>query len=147
MSNPLEHLSALEHHRQKVNQWIVRKKWDKSLFHLARLENEIEELRGHLKDLRKGKKMGKLIGDHKIPPEMLEILDNQRKERTRWAVYQNHDIGHRDVGHIRYLAIGPNNSLQEAPSKMPDTKGIIGWRYIFIGWVDEEKGVIVEEST
>jgi hypothetical protein len=61
---------------------------------------------------------------------------------TRWAAYQNHDLGHYDIGHLKFLAVGPQNTFKETPPRMPDTQSTIGWRYVFVGFVDLPTGAI-----
>lgn len=62
---------------------------------------------------------------------------------TRWAAYQNHDLGHRDLGHLRFLAVGPDNSCPVAPERLPDMAGQINWRYVLVGYVDLDTGKIL----
>lgn len=62
---------------------------------------------------------------------------------TRWAAYQNAAFDSTMFGHVRFLAIGPNNTLTTAPPRFPDTMEP-GWKYLFKGWVDLEKGVVIE---
>jgi hypothetical protein len=64
---------------------------------------------------------------------------------TRWAVYENHDLGHRGLGHLKFLAVGPQNTLKTAPARMPDTEGEINWRYVHVGFVDLVSGEIVDQ--
>lgn len=63
---------------------------------------------------------------------------------TRWAAYQNVELGHPGLGHLQFLAIGPGCTFHEAPKRMPDTKTAINWRYWFCGWVNLETGQIEE---
>lgn len=63
---------------------------------------------------------------------------------TRWACYENHDLGHPDAGNLRFLAVGPDCTLKEAPPGYPDTHLGIGWRYRHIGWVDLAQGTVTE---
>ena len=32
---------------------------------------------------------------------------------TRWAAFQNHDLGHPDLGHLQFLAVGPQNTFKQ----------------------------------
>lgn len=64
---------------------------------------------------------------------------------VRYAAYQNHDIGHAQLGHLQFLAVGPNNTYKEAPPRFPDTQSAIGWRYVHVGWVDLETEEITEQ--
>jgi hypothetical protein len=90
--------------------------------------------------------MGKLIGDDKPGPEALAAMRKFAAETpgTTWAAYQNHDLGHYDVGHLRFMAIGPGCTFKTAPERHPDTPQLIGWRYIHVGTVNLETGQIEE---
>jgi len=59
---------------------------------------------------------------------------------TRWAAYQNKAMDSYSCGHLQFLAIGPRNTLKEAPEQAPDTQFGTGWKYRFVGWVDPETG-------
>lgn len=91
---------------------------------------------------------GTLFGDGTISPEaeaqMQEYCDEH--EDVRWAAYQNHELGHPHLGSLRFLAIGPNQTFGVPPVRYPDTQYGIGWRYLFVGWVDLEKHVVIEEE-
>lgn len=63
---------------------------------------------------------------------------------VRYAAYQNHDLGSEHLGHLRFLAVGPNNTFKAQPLHFPDTQSEIGWRYVFVGWVNLETGEITE---
>lgn len=63
---------------------------------------------------------------------------------TRWAAYQNTAMDSILIGHLRYLAIGPVNTLSQAPMRCPDTDSRPGWAYQFIGWVNQTTGEILE---
>jgi hypothetical protein len=74
-----------------------------------------------------------------------EALEQMRKaeynhEDTRWAAYQNVALDSIDVGRLQFLAIGPQNTFKEPPQRMPDSQHGLGWRYMFVGWVDLETG-------
>ena len=86
-------------------------------------------------------------GDERPEPEALEAMREgiKRYPNARYAVYQNNDLGHPDIGHLKFLAVGPENTLKEAPQRLPDTRSEINWRYLFAGWVDLSTGEIVEE--
>jgi hypothetical protein len=50
------------------------------------------------------------------------------------------------LGHLRFLATGPQNTIKEAPKPtLPDFHGEINWRYQFVGWVNLETGKIEED--
>jgi hypothetical protein len=76
-------------------------------------------------------------------------LDTMRScdiEGTRWAAYQNMDLGSSNAGHTQYLAVGPNNTHKTPPSQMPDTSAGLGWRYKFIGYVNIETGEVTNDD-
>ena len=79
-------------------------------------------------------------------PEALAKMKSSRYTfaDTRWAAYENHDLGHWDVGHLKFLAVGPQNTFKTAPERMPDARGEINWRYVHVGFVDLVSGDTVE---
>ena len=91
--------------------------------------------------------MHKKLGDEKVHPDALEQMKSSpyNYADTRWAAYQNHDLGHRDCGHMQFMAVGPKNTFKEAPDKYPDSHLGIGWRYLHIGWVNLETGNITQD--
>lgn len=91
--------------------------------------------------------MSKMIGDAPLGESALEQMRQSPHNYpdTRWAAYQNHDLGSPDVGHLQFLAIGPQNTFKEAPGRMPDSHLGIGWRYQHVGWVDLDEGKIIEK--
>ena len=76
-------------------------------------------------------------------PESLEQIRNTTRETDRWAAYENHDLGHPNVGHLVFLVVGPTRTFKEAPEKAPDGPWGMGWRYLFAGWVNLETGEVV----
>ena len=65
---------------------------------------------------------------------------------TKWAAFQNKAMDSAGLGHIQFLAIGQKNTFKEVPAHYPDTQHGLGWKYLFIGYVDLETGEI-EEGT
>ena len=65
---------------------------------------------------------------------------------TRWAVYENLDLGHPDAGQLVFLPIGPHNTFKSRPASPPDSPYGFGWRYCFIGWANLETGLIEEQQ-
>ena len=62
---------------------------------------------------------------------------------TAWAAYQNKAFDSARLGHIQFLAIGPENTFKEQPDRFPDAPPHgVGWKYLFIGWVNLETGEI-----
>ncbi len=87
-----------------------------------------------------------ILGTETAEPEALA----QMHERGgRWAAYQNHDLGSAEIGRLMFLQVGPGRTFEEPPKRYPDTQHGLGWRYLFVGWVDLETGAIqpVEEDT
>jgi hypothetical protein len=88
--------------------------------------------------------MNPLIGGEK--PSADAILQMQTSPYnfpdTRWAAYQNHDLGHPELGHLQFLATGPGNTFKQPPDRFPDTARRIGWRYVHVGFVNLETGKI-----
>jgi hypothetical protein len=79
-----------------------------------------------------------------------EALEQMREspynyDDTRWAAYQNHAMSSAGLGHLQFLAIGPQNTFKEKPKHFPDSKAGTGWKYQFIGWVDLETGEVTSE--
>jgi hypothetical protein len=68
-------------------------------------------------------------------------------EDTRWAAYQNKALDSASAGHLQFLAVGPKNTLKEAPKQAPDTQHGLGWKYQFVGWVNLETGDVQEDKS
>lgn len=82
----------------------------------------------------------KLLSDTRPCPEALEAM---RERGGRWAAYQNHDLGHRELGHLQFLQYGgKDNTFMVPPKSYPDTAQRIGWRYLLVGVVNLETGEI-----
>lgn len=84
----------------------------------------------------------------KAEPEALEQMKGSpyNYDDTRWAAYQNQAMDSSSAGHLQFLAVGPKNTLKEAPEQAPDTQHGTGWKYRFVGWVDLETGVVDEQK-
>lgn len=65
-----------------------------------------------------------------------------RKRGGTWAAYRNEDMGHPDLGHLKFLRVGEDCTFKEAPRQMPDTSADINWRYQLVGFVDISTGEI-----
>jgi hypothetical protein len=70
---------------------------------------------------------------------------NKDSPQTRWAAFQNHALDSINCGYMQFLAIGPDNTFKTPPARMPDTKISLGWKYLFIGWIDLSTGEIQKE--
>jgi len=85
-----------------------------------------------------------MLNEHTPDPDSLRYM----KERGgTWAAYQNNDLGHPNLGHLKFLKVGSGCTYESAPSKMPDTFTDINWRYTHVGFVDLETGKIVPEAS
>jgi hypothetical protein len=79
--------------------------------------------------------------ERKVGPEALQQM---RDRGGRWAAYENHDLGHRDLGHLKFLKVGKGCTFETAPERLPDTPQEINWRYVLTGYVDLKTGEIEE---
>jgi len=86
--------------------------------------------------------MPKIIGEVSVHPEALDQMKRVTGAGTRWAAYQNHALDSSGCGDLRFLAVGPANTIKEPPSRYPDSHLGTGWAYLFVGWVDMETGQI-----
>lgn len=87
----------------------------------------------------------KQIGAELAHPDAIAAM---KQRGGRWAAYQNHDMGSRQLGHLRFIRFGPGCTFESAdavPAKHPDMPDVIGWRYLLIGEVDLETGEIRPE--
>jgi hypothetical protein len=84
------------------------------------------------------------IGDGKIDEEILPRMRDEASAQDVWYAYQNHDLGHFDVGRLAFLVCGPSRTHREPPGCYPDTSSLgFGWRYTLVGRVDLKEGVVV----
>lgn len=83
-----------------------------------------------------------MVTKEKVEQDLIVRMKEQGGEGTRWAAYENHDLGHPEPGHRQYITVGPNNTLKEAPQRLPDMNGRVNWRYQLIGFVDLETGEV-----
>jgi hypothetical protein len=78
-----------------------------------------------------------LLGNARPAPEALRIM---RERGGRWFCFQNHDLSHSQLGRLQFLKCGEGCTYQTPPERMPDTKELLGWRYVLIGEVNLETG-------
>lgn len=78
------------------------------------------------------------------PPRKVGELGLGRMRRIggTWAAYENQDLGHHDIGHMKFLKVGETCTFQTPPNPLPDTERDINWRYQYIGMVNLETGEI-----
>lgn len=67
------------------------------------------------------------------------------KSGGTWAVYQLAELGHPEMGHMKFLSVGENCTYQTPPDVLPDTQTEINWRYVHVGWVDLKTGLVVDK--
>lgn len=66
---------------------------------------------------------------------------------TVWYAYQNHDLGHPDIGRTAFLAVGSQNTFKTPPKNYPDSQATgLGWRYVLVGQVDMGRRCITKLS-
>lgn len=88
--------------------------------------------------------MAKLIGDEGVHAEALAQM-RENRSGGEWYAYQNQDLGHPQLGHLRFLKVGENCTYKVPPKRYPDIQGAngcIGWRYGLVGKVDLGTGKI-----
>jgi hypothetical protein len=79
-----------------------------------------------------------LLSERYEPEDMAEIVGKLNAWLARGdgvAVYENHDLGHPELGRIVCLSFGSTGAVFEGepPSRMPDLPQLIGWRYQLVG--------------
>ncbi len=103
-------------------------------------------------------KCGKEVRASKTPPKLAKYIpppDGQphigasalalmRERGGKWAAYQNHDMGHPDLGGLTFLQYGgPTSTYTTPPNRATDGAHGLGWRYLHVGYVDLKSGSIV----
>lgn len=78
-----------------------------------------------------------LIGDAQVEHLVLEDMRGRMKKmpEAKWAAFQNHDLGHHDIGHLKFMAVGPGRTYGAVTQPMD-------WRYRFVGFVNLDSGAI-----
>ena len=84
------------------------------------------------------------IVDHDALRKMREF--NSTHPGTQWFAYENVDLGHSMLGHVQFLAVGPECTHKNAPKNFPDTSWGLGWRYSPIGVVNVGRGTVGDET-
>jgi len=71
----------------------------------------------------------------------------EKDPAMRWGAYRNEAFDSATFGHLQFLAVGPNNTYKDPPKQYPaDTTSGMGWRYLFLGWVDLKTGEVDESQ-
>lgn len=82
-----------------------------------------------------------------IDPEVLMVMRARAREGTRWAAYENKAMDSANAGHLQFLMVGNGCTYSDGPAKYPsDTVHGMGWRYLFVGYVNLETGEIEKED-
>ena len=89
-----------------------------------------------------------LIGDEQPAPASLDAMRMQTGDGKpgEWYAYQNHDLGHGNLGHLQFLRCGEGCTHTTPPDKAPDSVSGFGWRYQPVGRGNLETGLIEETS-
>jgi hypothetical protein len=74
-----------------------------------------------------------------VHPEALATI---RERGGQWAVYQNHDLGSRKIGHLKFLKYGIGCTFDAPPPHYPDPTISEGTNYLLVGRLDTISGVI-----
>lgn len=75
-------------------------------------------------------------GDDQFVQQALEKFRVIIRRGDGVAVYENHDLGHPELGHRQYVSFGSTEaalSMADPPQGLPDWPGAINWRYALIG--------------
>jgi len=81
-----------------------------------------------------------------ITEEALAKMKAGAHEGTRWAAYENKALDSATLGDLRFLKVGKDCTFKEPPARYPDTVHGTGWRHVFVGYVDLEKGIIDDRT-
>lgn len=73
-------------------------------------------------------------------------LATMRERGGKWAAYQNHDMGHSELGLLVFLQYGEGRTHATPPERAPDGPHGLGWRYLHVGYVDLASGNVVDEE-
>jgi hypothetical protein len=65
-----------------------------------------------------------------VNPEVGVVLGEWLDDGRSVACYQNHDMGHSEIGHRKFMSYGTSDStFRDPPDILPDTDEI-NWRYV-----------------
>ena len=80
-----------------------------------------------------------ILGTEKPEPEAFQQMQDRG---GKWAAYQSMDMSSATLGDLRFLQVGAGRTFEVAPDRYPDTQFGIGWRFLFVGFVNLESGEI-----
>jgi hypothetical protein len=69
-------------------------------------------------------------------PENYPVVNMWLERGDGIAVFQNEDLGHRQLGHRKYVSFGSSHAQltsPEPPPTLPDIGGAVNWRYQLVG--------------
>lgn len=75
----------------------------------------------------------------KVNPEQ---LDQMKYSGGTWVAYQNQAMDSAGLGHIIFLKVGEDCTHKTPPKHAPDGAYGTGWKYLPIGTVNLETGVV-----
>lgn len=68
-------------------------------------------------------------------PDVMSTIDGWLERGDGAAIYENHDLGHPDLGCCKIVSFGSPDAQLEAnvpPACLPDTGAQINWRYVLV---------------
>lgn len=71
-----------------------------------------------------------------MDPTIIPVINRWLERGDGLAVYENHDLGHSEVGHRQYLSFGSPSAqleMEDPPERLPDIGDAINWRYVLVG--------------
>lgn len=74
--------------------------------------------------------------------ETLSLMNEWLQSGAHIAIYQNVDLGHYNLGHIKFLKVGGDSTFQTAPPIMPDSDSQINYRYFYMGYIQGSEVII-----
>ena len=75
-------------------------------------------------------------GELDLDPRDYPVVNRWLQRGDGIAVYENHDLGHPELGHRQFVSFGSPAAQLETdtpPEGLPDIGGRINWRYRLVG--------------
>lgn len=111
----------------------------------TRMSAELRKRSADPKTEYKDSEPHKVTDPNAIGPEALQLM---KDKGGTWAAYQNVALDSANLGHFQYLKYGEDCTYKAPPNQYPkDTEAGMGWRYLYAGEVDLEKGVVVPKKS